>query len=347
MARSVPRKRLRVAIYTPGDDAGGAKKIIINTHRGLSLKHELEISLDVTLSVSPEMNQGTLTIFQLPESGRNELTGVIHKVIDYTNTSIGIGEFGQELTDLGIGKITGSDLFPDGKCRTETIRNGHAYVEIDAGYDEDVGRIFEGSSSSAHSGRQGTDWVTTLNIADGLSTIVGNQARDSFGPGTSMYTVLRSLVLTMGLGLGNLTQGTVAEAFQANGDSVFPNGFRTRGDAQLIMNRLVRLSGGEWFVDRGLFYLVRKGEALPTPPLELSNSTGIINRPQQQEGGGILLEHKFNREIRPGRPVTISSVHSSGTYRVEYVRHILNNRLGIWRSLMSLRSPSFIERLTG
>lgn len=341
MARPVPTKRIRIALYTPGDDAGGAKTILINANR--HAKFEAEVSLDVTLSVSPELNTGQLVITNLPIAARNELTGVIHGLEDYTNSTVVLGGPGDSVDALTQGVIIGSEVFPDGKARTETIRNGHAYIEIDAGLDSDIGRIFEGSSSSAFSNKQGPDWFTTIDVADGLSTVVGNQARDRFPPGSTMYSVLRNLVLTMGLGLGNLTQGTVAEVFEANSGSTFPNGFRTRGDAKQIMNRLVRTSGGEWFVDRGLFYLVKKGEALPGPPLELS--AGIINRPIPQEGGGVLVSHRFHRDIRPGRRVTIRARNSSGTYRVEYVRHILNNRFGLWRSIMSLRSAHFIDRV--
>lgn len=333
MSSRIPRKSIAVTIYSRDD-----KLTFINNFRQ---EFEFEVSVACRMSTTPSRNGGQVVIVNLGEAERNQIAGVISRRVDYTNASLGPGSDG--FIPLVGGKIiTGTDVVPGGFAREETINNGDGYVEIDAGEGSDVGRIFEGSCKHADHEHAGTDWLTTLDVKDGLSTMIGGHVNDRFGPGTEFYPVVRHLVKAMGLDKGNLTQATLQEAMGAE-QSSFPNGYVTAGNPQQMLTAILRTTKAEWFVDRGTFYVVAKGESLPGRPACVDIQSGLIGKPKPLEDGGVGINMVMRKDVRVGRDVELSSTQLSGLYRCEVVDHRINNYVDSWRSTAILRQGGAIQ----
>lgn len=324
-------------IYTKDD---GVLQINPSFNRDL----EFEVSFSCRMSLTPGRNGGQVTITNLSERDMNSIAGVTSRLVDYTNVSLGPGTDG--FIPLPGGKIlTGADVVPGGIAREETINNGSGYVEVDAGDLGDVGRVFEGSCQDANHEHEGTHWFTQLNVNDGLSTMIGGHVNDRFPAGSSFYSVVRHLVKSMGLDTGNLTEAQLQASFDTNSPSNFPNGFITIGNPQLILRKILTSSGAEWFVDRGTFYIVRKGEALPGRSAEVDIQTGLSSRPKPLPDGGVGITTRFRKDIRVGRKVALESTQLSGDYRCEVVTHNINNYLGEWTTSAILRRGTAISGL--
>lgn len=300
-----------------------------------------EVSFACRMSTTPSRNGGQVVITNLGERTRNRIAGVVSQNISFVNASLRPGPDG--FIALPGGKIlTGIGLVPGGIAKAETINNGDGYIHIDAGEDFEIGRVFEGSVKYARHVHDRTHWFTTIDIWDGGSTLTGGHANDRFPEGTPLVTVLKHLVRAMGLDIGNLSQATLDAVFETNSPSILPNGYIAIGSPKHMITKLLTSTGAEWFIDRGTFWIVKKGESLPGAPVELDIASGLSGIPQPLPDGGVGFDSRFRKDIRVGREVTLHSAQLSGNYRCDVIEHRLNNFNGDWMSNGILRRGQVI-----
>lgn len=304
---TVPQRRTTVRLFTEASET-----LVIND-RGV--EPQLEITFQAQLSITPDANSGVLTIFNLSPRSRKSIAGIIKKDIDLSTANIDVAA---DFTNL---------LQGDAIAKQTTIRRGDCYVEIDSGYDDRIARVFEGSSQRARHYRMGPTWATELRLGDGLATMMTGVASREFPSNTLLIDVIRHIVKTMALGPGNLDETSLWAAI-GRGLTRFPDGFHAFGDAKWILNELLHPLGAEWFVDRGEFYVVKKGVALPDDPVVIDYAGGLFATPEPVEGDGIRIRSIFRPDIRIGRLVSVQGVDYSGTYRVDHLAHAVNNRVG-------------------
>jgi len=152
-------------------------------------------------------------------------------------------------------------------------------------------------------------------------------ASRSFPPGATVYEVVQHLVRVMSLGRGNLSEASLIAAIGAQ-NSTLPFGWSSFGDAKWAMTQFLG-EMAEWFVDRGEFYVVAKGAALPDVPVIVSVDTGMIYSPEPVEGGKLRVLSIMRPDIRIGRKVRVVGPYYEGVYRAEVVTHSGNNRGGM------------------
>lgn len=311
----VPTKRIIVTVFSPD----GARVTIGDTDRDV----QLSISFGCTMTTKPQRNGGTVTITNLSETSRNALSKA-------TNTDLGLFERG----DL-IG-VTSSGV--NSKQLEATLVNGQAYCTIDAGEDDVVGRVFEGSVESLVSKQNGPDWVTEIQIADSQST-AGVGIFRSWQAKTQLFTVVRALVREMGLEDGNLTSREVLNAaVGANVKSVFARPYQANGSVDSILTQIFTLTGTDYWIDRGAFYVVRRGQPLDDRVLVLTNEEGgLRTAPEQLDRSAIAISTDFIRGLRIGRKVVIQLGGIQTEYRADQVSHGLDNREGDFASAALLR----------
>lgn len=332
----IPTKRLRVELAS----AESEQVITIPAPSDADSRYQLEIDFGCTMTTKPETNRGSLTILNLAESTRNLLSGVISERVDFP-----------PVLDIGIDNSAGvhepklvstSELFPQGFTRRETIRLGDAYVTVDAGEDQFVGRVFEGSGRPIIHEWDGGTWRTNLAIVDSLTTRLAGTGRGDFPPNARLYDVVLYLVRAMGLEAGNLTPTQLQVAVGANVGSYFPRGYRVIGDSVPILNDLLHLTGAEWWSDRGKFYVVREGQPVNAAPIVVEPDDGLRAQPRPEANGSVSLSMDFRRDLRVGWPLELRTRRLAGLYRVEEVSHRLNNRAGEWASFALLRRAQTI-----
>ncbi len=112
------------------------------------------------------------------------------------------------------------------------------------------------------------------------------------------------------------------------GNTTFPYGFKAFGDVRWIVSNMLEPFGAEWFVDRGQFFVVKKGHALPEPAIVVDFFSGLKHQPEPIEGNGVRIRSVYRSDMRIGRLVQVSDVDYDGVYRAETVMHRMNNRYG-------------------
>src|SRR5690606_21032502 len=78
--------------------------------------------------------------------------------------------------------------------------------QIEVGYQDELSLIWLGDLRTVESLRDGPDWVTVLTSGDGEKAWANARVNISYGPKTSVDTVLRGLVRALGVGEGNVSK---------------------------------------------------------------------------------------------------------------------------------------------
>lgn len=283
---------------------------------------QLEISFSCVMTTLPSRNRARLTISNLSEA-------TIHKLGSKIDTTLGLFER----------SAVASRTFPGAANRQlrSTIENGQAYCTVDAGEDDDVGRVFEGSIESLRTDRTSETWITDMMVIDGQAT-ANVDVNLKWPAGTKVFDVVDAIVRSMGLSRGNLTPASFLAAVGANQKGVIARPFVIKQSADVILTEILRLSGAEWWTDRGEFYIVRAGQPLVDAALRLKRQRGELrSRPQPIDSGGVRISSDFRRGLRVGRRVVLESESMRTEYRADMVEHTLHSRGGDFASAATLR----------
>jgi hypothetical protein len=246
--------------------------IVINPRFG---ETQLAVGFNVTKTMDPEPSLASITIADLARTTRERLSGVIRRTLDVST----------DFDFVGSTLVLGTDVFPNGIAREVTFRNGDAYVTLEAGNGPGIKQVFEGSGGKIRSGKVNPGWETSIEAGDGQSGDISALSNKYFDWGAPMLSVLRHLLVTWGVGFGNLNEQTLQAVL---GDRVdFPDGFHAVGHPRELIAGILQFLRGtaahgqlgvnppRWFIDDGEFYLIAPDGFLPLPPLELA-----IDRPR-------------------------------------------------------------------
>ena len=277
---------------------------------------QVEVSFAITQRLTPDANRCVLRIMNLGPSTRGWLQSNVKRSVDVANTTV---------TPNGSAPSRRTD------SKTETHARADVYAEIEAGYDDRTGVLFEGSTQRVRDSHSVDQWMTEVTIGDALAPQMGAVVSRKFSPGTTMLLVLRHLVGVMGLSKGNLDESSLAAAI-GTGTKTFPLGLTAQGMAKWYVDRILSLTGAEWFVDAGEFFIVRKSVPLNAPEVFISPDTGLIGRPEPTENNGVRIGMQIRTDVRIGRQLRLDSDRVRGVYRVGEIGHIGNNRRGQFMS---------------
>lgn len=318
MAR-VPTKHIVVRVFGPD-----GTRIAIGEGRE---DVQLDISFECTMTTKPERNAGRVVITNLSSSTREALSTAV-------NSELGL--FEQSIFAASATPIAGSGA-SETRQAADTLENGHAYCTVDAGEDGHVGRVFEGSVESIRSRQVGAEWLTEILVIDGEATS-GVKIDQSWPARTQLYDVVRHVTQRMALDPGNFSREQLQRALRSDTPSFISRPFTIKRSGNSILTELFQLTNAEWWVDRGLFYVVRRGQPLVDRTLVLRQEPGgLRSRPEQLDASAIAITADFVRALRVGREVVIDFESRKTTYRAEQVAHALNNREGDFGSGAILR----------
>jgi hypothetical protein len=295
---------------------------------------QLEVQFSIVQRLTPDPNAGRIQIMNLGPSSRGWIQSNVRRSVNVANTTI---------------TPNGSTAKPGTRSnsKAETHARADVYVEIEAGYDDRTGIIFEGSTQKTRDTHTpGAQWVTDVIVGDALASQMGAIVSRQFTKGARVLDALRHLVGVMGLGLGNLSAASLTAAI-GTGSKTFPLGLTMQGNAKWFVDKILSLTGAEWFVDAGEFFIVRRSAALEEPEIFLSPDTGLIGRPQPTEDDGVTIGMQIRTDVRIGRRVRVESNSVRGVYRVDELRHTGNNRRGQFMSTAILRSINPLPAIGG
>lgn len=195
----------------------------------------------------------------------------------------------------------------------DALGAGFLIVEVEAGFDGQVSRIFRAIGSRTSTTTDGDDvtHITTIKANENLDgTLLGLPAA-TFPAGSSTFAVVDYLRRIAGLGPGNLTPASLTAIL---GKSVISSPYHVSGGQALtrIKSVLAALKM-RWFVDDREIWVCASDEApSPTgalpwvddgPPEDLEP---IIGRPSKDDGGFVTVTCLLCPRIRPGRLVRLT-----------------------------------------
>ncbi len=195
-------------------------------------------------------------------------------------------------------------------------------VEIEAGYEDDIGLIFKGNVRDVYSVQEGPDWITELSSGDGANAISRSRVNLSFSRGTSLSTAIKKLAEAMNVNIGN----AALKALQGNftgASNEFLNGAVFSGRASTEMDGLLKSAGLEWSIQDDELQITKRGEALEGMSVKLTSDTGLIGSPTIGQKGIMHMTSLMNWTIVPARNLYVEAkTVPHGFYRAERCEYV-------------------------
>lgn len=162
------------------------------------------------------------------------------------------------------------NLAPSSRKLVETPNNA---VVLKAGYKQDKGAItiFVGIVRRSLTTRQGPDWVTELELDDGLIAYRDSKFSASYKPGTAAIDVLKQVSAKFGLPVGSIPADSVKQ---------YPQGFSFVGRVRDAMNKVCHYLGYEWSMQNQEIQVIKKGGFKERTAIVISQDTGMIGSPE-------------------------------------------------------------------
>jgi len=210
------------------------------------------------------------------------------------------------------------------------IQKKPLHVRLDAGYVNQLERIFTGDMRYGENKREGVDWNTMLQLGDGDRAFRYGRVSRSFKSGVDVKTMLTETASSMGLKLPS----SVADARDMLDQ--FATGVTLNGPSHREMDRILSRSGRTWSIQDGQLQILKKNEALKSQAFVLSQE--IIGSPElgapKEPGSPPVLSIKvlLHPGIRPGCKIQVKSRFINGLFRVMRVVHNGDTRGDAWFS---------------
>lgn len=212
--------------------------------------------------------------------------------------------------------------------RTKLSREKGARMALTAGYVGTAALIYSGDVRVVSHAKQGPDWVTTLTSGDGERAYRNSFASASFGAGTPVATVVRSLAQALGVGTGNLEQALAQGGFRRS-LTEYSSGYAVHGQAQRELSRVLTALGLEWSVQDGQLQVLRPAEVLPGTAILLSSRMrNLIGSPEyaspEKVKGPPTVKARMllYPAVRPGVQVQLESAQVNGYFKVLKCIHV-------------------------
>jgi hypothetical protein len=187
-----------------------------------------------------------------------------------------------------------------------------------AGYYGNADLIFTGDLEYGASNREGTEWVTTLQSADGGRQFRSARINLSFDSGTLLNDVLKTGAEALGVGLGNITT-ELAKGAPRSSAQQYVKGLVLSGQASTELDKIIKRAGFNWSIQDGQIQLIRPGGVLnPNEAILLQQGTGLIGVPELGDKGVIMARSLLQPDLTPGKKVQIrSGLRSNGQYDLD------------------------------
>ena len=209
---------------------------------------------------------------------------------------------------------------------------------IEAGYADNLSTLFRGRLTFARHERQGTDWISTFEIGDGISVYQRSRINESFAPSTKIEAVIKRVVEVSGLGSGNVTDVLAKGDFRGK-LTEFKKGFAAAGKTLEVLKSLTDSVGLNMSVQDEQVQLLPQGGTNGDDQVLLNAASGLIGSPEIGEDGILDARSLLQGKLSPGRPVRIeSSLIDAGFFRIEKVTHFGDIAGNDWYSDIEARA---------
>lgn len=250
----------------------------------------LRASFKVEKTSAKEPNKATIEVYNLSESNRS----ILKDGADIVARTIALAQ----------------------KAKVAPVWQWPLIVE--AGYVGSREQLFTGDVVYAQSKRDTTSWITTIEAEDGGIQFSNARIKQSFGPGTTLQTVLLACAKALGVGIGNSMTKLAAPKRSL---VVYKKGLVLSGKVSDVLDKQCTNAGYKWSIQDGQLQLLAKGETLIESVPILSATSGLIGSPELGEAGSIKCQSLLRGTIKPGKRIIVESQLVKGTFKVDRVTH--------------------------
>lgn len=212
-------------------------------------------------------------------------------------------------------------------------------IIIKAGYSRSGGArvLFRGDIDVVTHDVTGETKRTTVQALDGKRAR-GRRLLRSYGPGSTLRTIVDDLIATLGI-----PRGETSALSALTGEKV--GGLVVSGSAGAYLDRLLASSGLRWSIQDGTFTVFPEGQALSAEAVLLSPSSGLIGSPEptteEDPRGrripGLQVTSLLDPLASPGLRVKVDSEYFKGVYRTRTVEHRGTTTGQEWYTIRDLR----------
>jgi hypothetical protein len=207
-----------------------------------------------------------------------------------------------------------------------------SFVQLRAGYGDNLPVIFAGNISQAWSVREGTNYITTVECFDGgyafVNGVVTNGA-GPFPPGTPWESVYKALMSD----LPKVAFGAISDNYlKTPAGVIYTVGARSLSFTGNPAQVLTELTGGGFFIDNSKSYIMGDNYVTSGAFTKIDASTGLLNTPIK-ENFIINLDMIFEPRIQICQYISLVSTTAdligaganaqsvNGNYKVASVKH--------------------------
>lgn len=194
-----------------------------------------------------------------------------------------------------------------------------ARVRLDAGYKDQVCRIFEGDVRHLWHERAGADIVTHCETGDGERYVSSARIFRSWAPGTPVEVVIKDVASSLGAGTGNLSTAVAGAVLKGWGPT-YTQGASVAGKTVDVLNRLTKSVGLEWSIQDGTLQFLGTGASLQGTSVLVTDGTGLVGVPSVDHTGKNVGMVQFKTlmipDVFPGRKIRLESEEVQGDFRV-------------------------------
>lgn len=214
---------------------------------------------------------------------------------------------------------------------SEHAAKGPVRVRLDAGYGDNISRIFEGDLRTLHHDHDsGADFVTTIASGDGDRIVSSARISKSWAPGTPVETVIRDLTQELNLGDGNLRATMPGVVLQGAG-LTFIGGTAVSGPIAQELGRICKSVGIDWSIQDGTMQFLPNAQALSGTAVKVTSSTGMEGASKILSGGKhgkrLQVTTRLIPGIYPGRKIQLED---KSVWRVDKARYHGETRGNAW-----------------
>lgn len=204
----------------------------------------------------------------------------------------------------------------------------NSVVTLSAGYEEDMGEIFNGVAKDVKTTWQGVDKITVIQCVDEHGSYLTKKVVKTFAPGTAASTVLKYLVSEAGLSMGDFSPPT---------DFIYRNGKTLNGNVDKLLKTVVKDTKSKMRIGSGKMYIrdSTKGDATG---FVLNKESGLIDHPEpieteeetkdmgdKKKRSGYRLKMLLNHRVKADSIFVVQSKVVSGQFRSVKGRHTCTN----------------------
>lgn len=198
--------------------------------------------------------------------------------------------------------------------RKDPLAGGNfRFVELKAGYGENLSTLLKGNISEAHSVREGNNYITNIQCFDAGFAFVNGFTSLQVPAGTLKKDIINKTADS--LKQYNVEVGSIGKYSGKTG-----RGSSYSGSPVDILSDL---TGGGVFIDNSRIHCLGDDEVIEADQIVISSETGLLGTPVLQETV-IYIDMLFEPRLLIGQAVQLNSTTNkafSGEYKVASIHH--------------------------